>query len=36
MLRHIYEINQAWGLMLAFYSDLNNARKEGDFKYYQD
>jgi len=30
MLRHIYEINQAWASMLNFYSDLNNARKEQD------
>lgn len=36
MLRHIYEVNQAWGSMLVFYSDLNNARKEGDAQYIND
>lgn len=33
MHRHIYEINMAWGQMLDFYSDLNNARKEKDDSY---
>jgi len=33
MHRHIYEINLAWGQMLDFYSDLNNARKEKDDSY---
>jgi hypothetical protein len=28
MQRHIHEINSAWGAMLDFYTDLNNARKE--------
>ena len=35
MLRHIHEINYAWGNMLNFYSDLNNARKEKDDEYIQ-
>lgn len=33
MVRHIYDINQGWGSMLDFYSDMNNARKEFDDKY---
>jgi len=33
MHRHIHEINLAWGLMLDFYCDLNNARKEKDEAY---
>jgi hypothetical protein len=33
MHRHIYMINQSWGSMLDFYTDLNNARKEKDEKY---
>lgn len=33
MVRHIYDINQGWGSMLDFYSDMNNARKEYDDKY---
>lgn len=33
MHRHIYEINLAWGNMLDFYTDLNNARKEKDDNY---
>lgn len=33
MHRHIYEINLAWGQMLDFYTDLNNARKEKDDSY---
>lgn len=33
MHRHIYEINLAWGQMLDFYTDLNNARKEQDDSY---
>ena len=33
MSRHIYEINHAWGNMLQFYCDLNNARKESDEKW---
>lgn len=33
MQRHIHEINVAWGQMLDFYTDLNNARKEQDDAY---
>jgi hypothetical protein len=33
MQRHIHEINSAWGAMLDFYTDLNNARKEQDDAY---
>ena len=33
MQRHIYMINQGWGHMLDFYTDLNNARKEKDDSY---
>ena len=33
MHRHIYDINLAWGHMLDFYTDLNNARKEKDDSY---
>lgn len=33
MQRHIYMMNQAWGQMLDFYTDLNNARKEKDEAY---
>lgn len=33
MHRHIYEVNLAWGQMLDFYTDLNNARKEKDDSY---
>jgi hypothetical protein len=36
MHRHIYEMNLAWGQMLDFYTDLNNARKEKDDKYAED
>ncbi len=36
MHRHIYELNLAWGQMLDFYSDLNNARKERDEKYVEE
>ena len=35
MLCHIHAINQSWGSMLAFYGDLNNARKEEDLEYVQ-
>lgn len=33
MQRHIYMMNQGWGQMLDFYTDLNNARKEKDDAY---
>lgn len=33
MHRHVFEINSAWGTMLDYYSDLNNARKEHDEQY---
>lgn len=33
MQRHIYMVNQGWGQMLDFYTDLNNARKEKDDSY---
>ena len=33
MQRHVYMINQGWGQMLDFYTDLNNARKEKDDAY---
>lgn len=36
MHRHIYEVNLAWGQMLDFYTDLNNARKEKDDNYAEE
>jgi ABC-type uncharacterized transport system fused permease/ATPase subunit len=33
MSRFIYNMNMSWDKFLAFYSDLNNARKEQDDEY---
>lgn len=35
MLRHIELILKGWQEMLAYYSDLNNARKESDSQFVQ-